>query len=551
MSAEKERKSERKGFKTGGNGLRNEKRLIFVYAAFLAATALITLRFYRIADHHSRAQNVLAGQYTRRLEVTARKGAICDRNGILLSERADGFRTVVNPKSIPVEKYTDAAEAISGAGGEAASYYVEKLYRGEPFCADTRRRVDAEYGACYPLYRARNDAFLCHVLGYRNRDGKGMTGLMGTYDEYLSETTASSVSVRYEADATGAVMDGGFFALSDDRYNENDGMTLTIDEKIQKITEDLCDETLDRGAVVVTDPQSGEILALCSRPSYLPSEVASYLDSDRGELLNRALSGFTPGSVFKTAVAATALEENPASLSRTYTCKGFIDVGGTVIHCHNRNGHGTLTLREAFAQSCNPYFIDLGLSLGKEAIESTAYKMGLFRHAGVSLLPCDKGVFPAETLYSAELANLSVGQGDMLLSPVEVCSMISTAVTGKYRKPSLVKSLSNGGMLARYEKDGEAALKDETVTALKSLLVSCVADGTGYRAAGDISCGGKTATAQSGQKKDGKEVIHSWFAGYFPAEEPKYTVCVLCDGNGKNEVHPSLIFKMLAERLSE
>ena len=103
MSAEKERKSERKGFKTGGNGLRNEKRLIFVYVAFLAATALITLRFYRIADHHSRAQNVLAGQYTRRLEVTARKGAICDRNGILLSERADGFRTVVNPKSIPVE----------------------------------------------------------------------------------------------------------------------------------------------------------------------------------------------------------------------------------------------------------------------------------------------------------------------------------------------------------------------------------------------------------------------------------------------------------------
>ena len=529
----------------------NGKRLFCIYAVFLAATVLITLRFYRIAERNSRAQSVLSGQYTRRLEVTARTGLIYDRNGCLLSDEIIGFRTVVNPRDIPTEKYIDAAEEFCAAGGREASYTIEKLYRGEPFCIGTVRRVDTEYGTCYPVYTARNDAFLCHTLGYRNRDGKGMTGLVRVYDRYLTDTAAASVSARYEADATGAVMEDGFFTLYDTGYTDGDGMNLTVDQKIQEITEEICDETLDRGAVVIMDLQSGEISAICSRPSFIPSEVADYLDSEKGELLNRALSCFTPGSVFKTVIAAAALEKNPAMAERRYICTGSIDVGGTVIRCHNRLGHGELTMKEAFAQSCNPYFIDLGLSLGKETIENTARKMGLFRYNGVSLLPCDTGNFPKGELTSAALANLSVGQGDVLLSPVQVCSMISTAVTGVCYKPSLVKSLSNGGTFTEYEKGGETALSENTVLLLRSFLVSCVADGTGYRAQGTIPCGGKTATAQSGQMKDGEEVIHSWFAGYFPAEDPQYTVCVLCDGNGENKVHPSQIFKDLIEKIEE
>lgn len=527
------------------------KRLFWLYAFFLAVTAMLTVRLYRIADHRSEAENVLSGQYTRRLDAAERKGLIFDRDGTLLSEKKTGFRTVIDPRNKTAKEMEETARVLSASGGREESYYIEKLFSGVPFCADTTRRIDARYGTCIPVYGARDDGFLCHVLGYRDGDGKGVTGLMRAYDDYLTET-AARFTVRYEADATGAVMEYGYFSLNEDGYNEPNGLALTVREPIQRAVETVCDATLDRGAVVVQDVQNGELAAVCSRPSYNPNTVAAYLSGEKGELTNRAFSAFTPGSVFKTVVAAAALEQNPSAAERTYCCDGAITIQDTTIRCHKRDGHGELTMEEAFAQSCNPYFIDLGLSLGKEKIYETARKMGLFCYDDVSLLPRGSENFPeSESILPGALANLSVGQGDILLSPVGVCGMMATAVTGTHYKPSLVKSFTNAGRTTELAKAGTAVLSRETVDNLKKMLVACVEDGTGYRAAGTVPCGGKTATAQSGQIKDGNEVIHGWFAGFYPIDEPRYAVCVLCDGNGENQTHPSAVFRAVVEAIEK
>lgn len=530
------------------------KHVCRFYLAFLALAVMLCFRLYHIATDGSRAQTVLAGQYTRRLDVAARYGGIYDRNGVLLSDDKIGYRTVIDASALSERERYELSERLANTGDQPQSYYLEKLFANRVFTVDTEKSLPKEYGKSYPLYRAKTDRFLRHVLGYRDADGIGMAGIARTYDEYLRETTAARVTVRYEADAHGGVMEGSFPVISDERYDEREGIVLTIDAEIQKAVEQICDESLDRGAVVVESIESGELLAVCSRPTYSLSELSELLTSERGELLNRAFLAYTPGSVFKIVVAAAALEKDPDAYGKSYVCDGSIDVDGQIIRCHDRAGHGSLSMREGFALSCNPYFIDCGLSLGKNAIKAQAEKLGLFRYDTIHLLPTDSGSFPqGATEIPAQTANLSVGQGELTVTPVQVCNLVVTAVSGVYHKPSIVGSLVNGEFCAEYGADiGEQVLTENTVAHLRQFFTACVTDGTGYRALSDtVSCGGKTATAQSGQKKDGKEVIHSWFAGYFPADDPKIAVCVLCDGNGENTTHSSEIFKNIAEAVAK
>lgn len=529
------------------------KRLCCFYLLFLTATVILCFRLYYIATDGTRAEVALAGQYTRRLDVAARYGQIYDRNGVLLSDERIGCRTVIDSSSLSEEERYELSEILAETTDKPQSYYWEKLSGKSVFTVDTAQKISEKYGTSYTVSRSKTDCFLRHLLGYRNVDGVGMAGIFRTYDDYLRQT-AANVTVRYQADANGGVMSGKKLDISDENYEKREGIVLTINAEIQKAVEEVCDQTLDRGAVVVENIADGELLAICSRPTYSVDRVADLLTSEKGELLNRAFLAYTPGSVFKIVSAAAALERDPDAYRQTYVCDGAIDVGGTIIRCHDRTGHGELSMSEGFALSCNPYFIDLGLSLGKETLRKQAEKLGLFRYDSVNLLPTDKGVFPQDsTEIPAQTANLSVGQGEIALTPIQVCNLVATAVSGMYHKPSVVKCMINGEFSAEYGGDiGERVLSENTVLRLREFFVACVTDGTGYRALSDtVDCGGKTATAQSGQKKGDEEVIHSWFAGYFPADDPKIAVCVLCDGNGENTTHPSEIFKKIVEKIVE
>lgn len=533
-----------------------KKRLVIMYIIFLSIFSLLSARLYLIATEHSKASLVLSGQYSRKKEIVSRTGFIFDRNGVILDKKENGFAVIVNPSALVPDKFYDAAKALSDISDKPQSYFIEKIVDGAPFSFKSDKSTETEYAKSFTLYEDTNDVFLRHILGYKNADGIGMSGILGAYNDFLTkkENAAGAVFVRYEADAHGRVLDGGFFNITDSGYSNTDGIYLTIDSETQKIAEKVCSECMDMGAVVVQDTRTGEILASVSMPNYSPASVAQLLSSDDGELLNRAFLGYTPGSVFKTVVAAAALEKDISYKELEYECKGYIDISGEIIKCHNTGGHGKLTMTDAFSQSCNPYFINLGLEIGIDEILETAKKMGVRNYKSINLLPTSAGNLPSENLIlPALVANTSVGQGELLLTPIQVSSVISCAATGVYKKPSIVLMTEHSGINAMYgENEGEKILDTETCKALREMLMSCVADGTGHRASSDIiASAGKTATAQSGQIKNGKEVIHSWFAGFFPADDPKYTICVLCDGNGAQNENPSVIFKKIAEGITQ
>src|SRR5690606_27285179 len=154
---------------------------------------------------------------------------------------------------------------------------------------------------------------------------------------------------------------------------------LTIDGKIQAAIERVMDQSVDKGAVVVMDARTGEILAMASRPNYKQYELEKYIKGKDSPLVNRTGQAFIPGSIFKIVILSAALEENLAELEDEFYCAGSIEVGGNVIHCssYEKGGHGLITLKDAFAHSCNTVFIELGIMLGKEKILEYAEKFGL------------------------------------------------------------------------------------------------------------------------------------------------------------------------------
>ncbi len=527
----------------------NKKRVLVIYFLFLCAVLFLTARFYIIADNGSQAAGALAGQYVRRLEIANRLGIVFDRNGEYIDVAEDGYITVVDPANLTSAESIVLSDKLSQHSDRLQSYYYDALISGKPFTVVTDRDITDDYCKSFVRYKEA-DGVLCHLLGYRNSEGVGMTGIMQAYDTFLTEYSSGRVFARYQADAHGRRAQGTDMEIFDDRYGERNGIYLTIDLGIQKAAERICSEYLDTGAIVVQDTNTGEIYAMVSAPFYKKENLSEYLDSDRGELLNRCMLGYTPGSVFKTVVSVAALSDSSFDPQAVYECMGYIETEGQKIKCHNVYGHGALDLKEAFAQSCNPYFIDLGCRLGIEKIIDTAQSMGIGQYDSVNLLKCTKGFLPEKKTLSV-LANISVGQGEVLFSPLQVCSMMSTAATGIYLKPSIVLKTVLGDDIVEYESVGETRVfDDKTAELMKELFISCVEEGTGYRAKTNlVTTAGKTATAQSGQIKDGKEVIHSWFAGFFPADSPRFTVCVLCDGNGSGNAHPSEIFRLITEAI--
>lgn len=528
----------------------NKKRVLAVYFLFLYTVLFLTARFFVIAKNGTLTTHTLSEQYIRRMDIAKRNGFIFDRNGEALDVQKDGFITIVDPTDLTSESIEELSEKLSAHSGERQSFFVEKLLTGKPFTVVTDADVFHESCLSFVKYKESGDT-LCHLLGYRNSEGYGVSGIMQAYDEFLSNYAAGNVFIRYKSDALGKCAINSDIEVFDNGYSSSDGIYLTIDADIQKAVEKICESHLDMGAVVVQDTHTGEIYAMASRPFYDKEKLSEYLDSDRGELLNRSLLCYTPGSVFKTVVAAAALSEQFFDPETVYECKGYVEIDGHRIKCHNLQGHGKLDLKQAFAQSCNPFFIELGCRIGSKKLIETANKMGIGRYDSINLISCGESVLPDNDSISV-IANMSVGQGKVLLSPVQVCTMMSTAATGIYSKPTVVSKTVLGEDVTDYSSYGEESVFDKKTTEfLKDMLLACVTDGTGYRAdSALVKTAGKTATAQSGQLKNGKEVIHSWFAGFFPYDYPRFTVCVLCDGNGEGNSHPSEIFRLIAEEIT-
>lgn len=514
----------------------------------------LAIKLYDIAMYNSETKEVLSGQYTRKIDVTSRGGFIYSSDGELLSHKEAGAVALVNT-SVDSDK-NEIFRFLSDFSDIDDDDIINKINKHTPFsltlkCVPDEKSIKDVF--VYPLYEEENS--ICrHIIGYKDVDGVGCDGIYKKFGSVL-DIMGGSLSYRYLANARGKGLENTSFVIENACFTDKSGIILTIDKEIQSNVDEICNKYMDMGAVVVSDIETGKLLAVSSRPLYDTENLADSLASDRGDFINRAFSLYTPGSVFKTVTAAAALDYDITLENYEYECTGECDVSGKTFKCHNEKGHGLINLEKAYANSCNTYFINLAEKIGFETLLYMAEKMGLGKPHLIDGFYVKGANMPSlsETYPPAYKANISFGQGDLLVSPIDVLNIFSICSSGYTTDFSLVYGIYNGKQeneTVFKSNTRKSILSDEVVNKLIKMMRACVTQGTGIQAqAKNVNTGGKTATAQSGQYKNATELLHTWFAGVFPIEAPKYAIVVLCDGNGNNTTSCAKIFSKIVETI--
>ena len=387
---------------------------------------------------------------------------------------------------------------------------------------------------------------LCQILGYTSVDGAGQSGLELRYDEYLKGYDGE---ILYESDLTGVDIDG-----KSARYiRATDGLNvrLTIDYEIQRI----CDAVTQAAyleyspktaAIIVIDPSNGQILAVSENPSYDLNDVPR----NDAELLNKAsrcsliVDSYEPGSTFKVLTAAANIEEylngNPKAFSLNYVFNSsrYRIVDGKKIKCwsnHANGKHSNENLAMALNNSCNPCFVDIGLSLGKEKMYEYIEKFGYGKTTGVDFNGETSGMLvPESAVKNGDIARISFGQ-TIAVTPLQLACATAAAVNGgTYYEPYFVKDIyDKNGRIAEIinPKAKRRVISEKASRILAGYLEGVVRDGSGKQAyIAGYKVGGKTGTAQkfeNGVLSVGKNVMS--FVGFFPANNPKYLALAIVD----------------------
>ena len=434
---------------------------------------------------------------------------------------------------------------------------IDRMSRGNPVAV----KVDSATNESENMITARiprrySAAFTAgHIIGYLDSEGRGISGIEKAYNEILSHNN-SEVSFRFSANAFGNVMMGEEISISGNVVPQN-GVVLTLDRDIQRVTEAVLDASeAECASVVVMEIESGAIRACVSRPLFNQNDIYESLADPRSPLINRAFLPFSVGSVFKPVVAAAALE-NGISEDFSYNCTGSVSFNGVTFHCHKEDGHGVINMEKAVAYSCNTYFIALAHETGAGKIINIASAFGFGKKLSLADgIESASGNLPStdELDSKAAVANISFGQGSLLATPLQICSMMAAiAGDGIYIEPYLIEGETDeNGSFTRIQHYGEKRqiIKSSTAEKLQSFLEKVVEYGSGSRAKSEIvAAAGKTATAQTGKSKNDEEIYNAWFAGYFPADNPKYAVAILKEDGGEGALSCAPVFKALSEKI--
>ncbi len=433
----------------------------------------------------------------------------------------------------------------------------ERMSRGKPIAVKSDKAVvnSDDVITVYVPKRYDNSSFACHVIGYTDGENNGVSGIEKAYNELLS-SDIKTPRVRFSADANGRTMLGEAITVEENELPVT-GVVLTIDKDIQEITEAALDKSGALcAAAIVMDVESGAIKACVSRPAFDRNNLAEALKNENSPLINRAFLPFSVGSVFKPVVAVAALE-NGTDGSFEYNCTGNVTYNGVTFNCHKRDGHGILDMEGALANSCNTYFIALAHETGADNIVETAEKFGFGKPTSFAEgIKSASGYLPEEKELDskAALANLSFGQGSLLATPVQICSMMSAIANGGTEvKPYLVEgeiSLNGEFIKTAGYKPKRKIVSEETVRLLKKYLRSVVTDGSGKNAGSEyFGVSGKTATAQTGKTENGNEICNSWFAGYFPSDNPGYAIVIMKENGEGGSVSCAPVFREIAETI--
>lgn len=506
-------------------------------------------------------------QGSKTLTVASNRGMIYDRNLKPLVNTETFYRAAV----MPTER---AVQTMVRVVPENSMSILALARQGSPFTMDVPSPyIYAEGISVFEIFKRYSDSSLApHIVGYTDAAGsRGLSGIEKAYDYFLNREEAE-IRVSYQADGAGVPVEGMSPSTEQDAYQVKEGVVLTLDAEIQQIcreaalahfphTEESRVERIpmSKGGVLVMDPNSGNLLACVSFPEFLQNDVAASLEAEDSPFLNRCLSAYNVGSPFKLVMAASALE-NGVSRYHTYTCKGYEDIGGQIFYCNNRNGHGEIDMETAVQESCNTYFIHLMKILGPDAVMLTARSMG-FGTAdqlaeGISGAAGSLPELEELRLLPAEAANLSFGQGKLLATPLQLARMISViAGGGNSVTPRLVEGFTDesGTKITQHEPIYAAnpVILPRTAAILREFMIGVVEEGSGIYAQPEIGgAGGKTGSAQTGIYRDGEELVHAWFAGFYPDVSPKYVIVVFVEEGGSGAHAAAPIFKDIVDALA-
>lgn len=357
-----------------------------------------------------------------------------------------------------------------------------------------------------------------HVIGYSYRQ-YGKAGLEKEYNNEL-----------LDIDENNAINEIKNLVLPKSIGND---LKLTIDHNMQEKSRNLLKGK--KGSIVTMNPQTGEIYSMVSLPDFdssnLDAEWKGIIESEDSPLLNRAIQGlYAPGSIFKVITAVGILETY--GIDQNYLCNGKAIIDGQTINDYGKHSHGEIGLNGAIANSCNPYFAEKSLLLGKEKLGEVSEKFMINKE-----IPFDLDVKKSQFDYKGsmdknKLAASSIGQGDVLVTPLNMAMMASAiANNGDMVKPILVKEVINkkGKVLTSNTTETLSYTTNNSISEqMKEMMREVVSSGTGKNASiKNVKVAGKTGTAENASGKD-----HSWFVGFAPYDDPKLAVAVVLEAEG-------------------
>jgi penicillin-binding protein 2 len=528
----------------------------------------------------------------RSLVEDAPRGRIYDRQEeLLVTNRPSVVVSVIPAEVDDLEKLSERLSKIIGISPEEISQAV-KNHRENPFkpvkilddcktikIVEIEERKDELKGVVLEIKPRRDylyHDFAAHSLGYVGEIDKeelqqfgnpkfqggdiiGKAGLEKYYDDILRGEKGGK---EVEVDASGQEI----ATLLYRKPVPGEDLVLTIDRDLQ-----LCGENLlfnKKGSIVVSDPNSGEILALVNRPSFSPNIFANGISSSDWQklssnadypLTNRSVQGlYSPGSIFKVVTAIAALEEGVTDRKRKIYCSGSFELAGQVFTCWKETGHGSLSIVDAIAHSCNIYFYTLGNDLGIERFNKYMQKFGLEEKTGIDLPAEAIGVIPSaqwkerevkEIWFPGDTINLSIGQGYLLLTPLQVHNIITAiAEEGEIYKLHLVKKIISADGKTIKEIKSEIYRKldfsPDTFKIVKEGLRQTILKGTGWRAnIEELAVAGKTGTAQNPQGE-----THAWFIGFAPYDNPEVCITVFIENGGEGGEAAAPIARAMLEK---
>lgn len=536
----------------------NYRRILIIFGIFFLVFGgfLVRLTIIQVFGH-MKYSRLAATQRQGPLLTNILRGGFYDRNGKML-------RGTVRSWYLLIEKASAArsGQIIAGlkpfmAGNFAAEYSKNKERAfwifPKPLNNHQIDRISAlDYPECKIVANVlRQDHYqgiAWHLLGIADQE-RGLSGLEYLYQPLLYNEATS----------------GALFTLNDGKQRffpglglrtqskpNPVGVVLTIDRRIQQIAERVMDHRAISGAVVVLDAGSGEILAMASRPRLNSFDEKSFSRVDH-PFVNRAVSAYHPGSIFKLVILSAGLDSDQLKPDEYFEDRGFYQIGDKKWLCTtSRNGHGVISVKDALAYSCNPVFIEITMRLKPQFILEYADKFGLGQPCNIGLRTESWGELPAGIgLSEGEIANLALGQQDIYATPLQIASLVQTIANDGVRCiPQLVLGTRQSGaaITPLAKSPSVRVLKIETANTMKDMMAAVVSYGTGagVRLGSDVA--GKTGTAQVNDAQGTPS--HAWFAGFFPLTQPKYVTVVFCEQGLSGAETAAPVFKELMEKVT-